>query len=60
MADRSSRIRTDDLESAFTICRAILTVSKAVSVERPLLKHDWLNFSLSFCEINNVNVSVKV
>ncbi len=45
MSDSASRMRTDDLESAFTICRAILTDSKEVSVEC------W-----SFCEINNVTV----
>ncbi len=60
VADRSSRIRTDDLESAFSICRATVTDSKSVSVERPLLKPDWLKFSWSFCERNNVTVSIKV
>ncbi len=39
-ADRSSRIRTDDLESAFAIHRASVTDSSAVSVEWPLLKSD--------------------
>lgn len=48
-ADRSSRIRTDDLESAF----AIFGDSSTVSVEWPLLKPDWLASSLLFCERNN-------
>ena len=51
--DRSSRIRTDDLESAFAIRRASVTDSSAVSVEWPLLKPDWLASSLLFCERNN-------
>ncbi len=41
-ADRSSRMRTDDLESAFAIRRASVTESSAVSVEWPLLKPDCL------------------
>ncbi len=41
-ADRSSRMRTDDLESAFAICRASVTESSAVSVEGPRLSPDWL------------------
>ncbi len=53
VADRSSRMRTDDLESAFAIRRASLTESSAVSVEWPLLKPDCLASSLLFCEINN-------
>ncbi len=52
-ADRSSRMRTDDLESAFAICRASVTESSAGSVEWPLLKPDWLAFSLLLCERNN-------
>ncbi len=52
-ADRSSRMRTDDLESAFAICRASVTESIAVSVEWPLLKPDCLASSLLFCERNN-------
>ncbi len=51
--DRSSRMRTGDLESAFAICRASETESSAVSVEWPLLKPDWLASSLLFCERNN-------
>ncbi len=46
-ADRSSRMRTDDLESAFAIHRA------SVTVEWPLLKPDCLASSLLFCERNN-------
>ncbi len=41
-ADRSNRMRTDDLESAFAICRASVTESSAVSVEYPRLNPDWL------------------
>ncbi len=52
-ADRSSRMRTDDFESAFAIHRVSLTERSAVSVEWPLLKPDWLASSLLFCERNN-------
>ncbi len=52
-ADRSSRMRTDDLELAFAIRRASVTESSAVSVEWPLLKPDCLASSLLFCERNN-------
>ncbi len=52
-ADRSSRMRTDDLESAFAVRRALVTESSAVSVEWPLLKPDCLASSLLFCERNN-------
>ncbi len=52
-ADRSSRMRIDDLESAFAIRRASVTESSAVSVEWPLLKPDCLASSLLFCERNN-------
>ncbi len=41
-ADRSNRMRTDDLGSAFAIRRASVTESSAVSVECPSLKPDWL------------------
>ncbi len=41
-ADRSSRMRTDDLESALEIRRASVTESSAVSVECPHLNPDWL------------------
>ncbi len=46
-------MRTDDLESAFAICRASVIESSAVSVEWPLLKPDCLASSLLFCERNN-------
>ncbi len=52
-ADRSSRIRTDDLELAFAIRRSSVTESSVVSVEWPLLKPDCLATSLLFCERNN-------
>ncbi len=52
-AERSSRMRTDDLESAFAIRRASVTESSAVSVEWPLLKPDYLASSLLYCERNN-------
>ncbi len=52
-ADRSSRMRTDDLKSAFAVRRASVTESSAVSVEWPLLKPDRLVSSLLFCERNN-------
>ncbi len=52
-ADRSSKIRTDDLESAFAISKASLIESSAVSIEWPFLKSDWLASSWLFCEINN-------
>ncbi len=42
VADRSSRMRTDDLESAFAIRRASVTESSTVSVECPRLTPDWL------------------
>ncbi len=51
--ERSSRMRTDDLELAFAIRRASVTDSSAVSVEWPLLKPDWLASSLLLCERNN-------
>ncbi len=44
-ADRSSRMRTDDLVSAFEIRRASMTESSAVSVECPHLNPDWLTSS---------------
>ncbi len=52
-ADRSSRMRTDNLESACAIRRASVTEKSAVSVEWPLLKPDCLASSLLFCERNN-------
>ncbi len=41
-ADRSNRMRIDDLESAFAIRKASVIESSAVSVECPRLKPDWL------------------
>ncbi len=46
-------MRTNDLESAFAIRKASVTDSNAVSVERLLLKPNWLMFSWLFWEINN-------
>ncbi len=39
---RSSRMRTDDLESAFAIRRASVTESSTVSIEYPRLNPHWL------------------
>ncbi len=52
-AERSSRMRTDDLELAFATRRASVTESSAVSVEWPLLKPDCLASSLLYCERNS-------
>ncbi len=41
-AERSSRMRTDDLESAFAIRKVSVTESSAVSVECPHLNPKWL------------------
>ncbi len=41
-ADRSNRMITDDLESAFAIGRASVTERSAISVECPRLNPDWL------------------
>ncbi len=50
-ADRSSNITIEDLESALAGLRASTTESKAVSVECPHLKPDWmLTMSLFLCE----------
>ncbi len=48
-ADRSSKISNEDLESALASLRASTTESKAVSVECPLLKPDWLLSRRLFC-----------
>ncbi len=40
--DRSSKISIEDLESTLASLRPSTTESKAVSVECPLLKPDWL------------------
>ncbi len=42
VANRSSRMRTDDLDLAFAVCRASETESSAVSVECSRLNPDWL------------------
>ncbi len=48
-ADRSSKISNEDLEAALASLRASTTESKAVSVECPLLKPDWLLSRRFFC-----------
>ncbi len=48
-ADRSSKISNEDLEAALASLRALTTESKAVSVECPLLKPDWLLSRRLFC-----------
>ncbi len=52
-SDRSSRMRTDDVESAFAICKASVTESSAVLVECPHLNPDWLASSWLFCQRND-------
>ncbi len=47
-ADRSNKMRTYDLESAFAIRRASVTESSAVSVECPRLNPGWFASS-SLC-----------
>ncbi len=47
--DRSRKISIEDLESALASLRASTTESKAVSVECPLLKPDWLPSRRLFC-----------
>ncbi len=41
-ADRSSNISNEDLEAVLASLRSSTAESKAVSVECPLLKPDWL------------------
>ncbi len=48
-ADRSSKISIEDLEFALASLRAPTTDSKAVSVECPLLKSNWLLSRRLFC-----------
>ncbi len=48
-ADRSSKISIEDLESALASLRASTTENKAVSVECPLQKPDWLLSRRLFC-----------
>ncbi len=54
-ADRSSRMRTGNLESAFAVSRASVTVSSAVSVECPCLNPDWLASSRLLSNRNEDN-----
>ncbi len=52
-ADRSSKMSTEDLEAALASLRASVTESRAVSVEWPLLKPDWLlSRRMLFCARN--------
>ena len=53
-ADRSRRMRTEDLEAALAIRRASVTDSNAVSVECPFLKPDWLTSSWLLRDKKNV------
>ncbi len=48
-ADRSSKISNEDLEAALASLRASTIESKAVSVECPLQKTDWLLSRRLFC-----------
>ncbi len=48
-ADRSSKITKEDLEASLASLKASKTENKAVSVERPLLKIDWLLSRRLFC-----------
>ncbi len=48
-ADRCSKISNADLEAALASLRASTTESKAVAIEYPLLKPDWLLSSRLFC-----------
>ncbi len=48
-ADRSSNISNEDLEAVLASLRSSTTESKAVSVECPLLKPDWLLSRRLFC-----------
>ncbi len=52
-ADRSSKMSTEDLEAALASLRASVTESRAVSVEWPLLKPDWLLSRRLFCARNS-------
>ncbi len=47
--DRSSKISNEDLEATLASLRASITKSKAVSVEWPLLKPEWLLSRRLFC-----------
>ncbi len=54
-ADRSSNISNEDLEAVLASLRSSTTESKAVSVECPLLKLDWLLSRRLFCVRKAVN-----
>ena len=47
-AERSSRMMTDDLEAALADWRAVVIERRAVSVQWPVLKPDWLGSSRLF------------
>ncbi len=47
--DRSSKISNEDLEATLACLRASTTETKAVSVECPLLKPEWLLSRRLFC-----------
>ncbi len=49
LADRSNKISIKDLEFVLASLKASTTESKAVSVECPLLKPDWLLSRRLFC-----------
>ncbi len=49
-AARSSRMRTEDFDSALALRSTSVTEIKAVSVEWQLLNTDWLLSSRLFCE----------
>ncbi len=49
---RSSKMSTEDLEAALASLRDSVTESRAVSVEWPLLKPDWLLSRRLFCARN--------
>lgn len=49
-ADRSNRLRTDDLEFALASCRVSAMVSRVVFMKCPVLKPDWLSISRLFCD----------
>ncbi len=50
-ANRSSKISNEDLEASLASLKASTTESKAVSVECPHLKSDWLLSRRLVCEI---------
>ncbi len=51
-ADISSKMSTENLEAALAGLRASVTERRAVSVEWPLLKPDWLLSRMLFCARN--------